>query len=61
MWYSSFVKTKGHDDDCFYYHCRTNNVVIASGTLFSFRTYLHLVSGVVCVVCPDLKKLARAT
>jgi len=43
----------GHfDDDCFYYHSWRNNVVIALGTLSSFLTYLQIVSGVVCVVCP---------
>jgi len=40
------------DDDCFYDHSWRNNVVIAFGTLSSFCTYLHFVSGVVCVVCP---------
>jgi len=40
------------DDDCFFYHAWRNNVVIAFGTLASFLTYLHIVSGVVCVVCP---------
>ena len=40
------------DDDCFYYHSWRNNVVIAFGTLSSLLTYLHIVSGVVCVVCP---------
>jgi len=29
-----------------------NDVVIAFGTLSSFLTLLHIVSGVVCVVCP---------
>jgi len=37
------------DDDCFYYYSWRNNVVIAFGTLSSFLTYLHIVSGVVCV------------
>jgi len=27
-------------------------VVIAFGTLSSFLTWLHIVSGIVCVVCP---------
>jgi len=39
------------DDDCFYYHSRRNNVVIAFGTLSFFFTLLHIVSGVVCIVC----------
>ena len=41
------------DDDCFYYHSWRHNVVIAFGTLSSFLTYFHIVSGVVCVVCPS--------
>ena len=40
------------DDECFYYHSWRNNSVIAFGTLSSFLTYLHIVNGVVCVVCP---------
>ena len=40
------------DDDCFYYHSWRNNVVFAFGTLSSFLTQFHIVSGVVCVVCP---------
>ena len=39
------------DDDCFYYHSWRNDVVIACGTLSSFLTQLHIVIGVVCVVC----------
>ena len=34
------------------YTSTPNNVVIALGTFPSFLTYLHIVSGVVCVVCP---------
>ena len=37
-----------NDDDCHHYHSWRNNVVIASGTLSSFLTRLHIVSGVVC-------------
>ena len=39
-----------HDDDCFYYHSWKNNVVIAFGTLSSFRTQFHIVSGVGFVI-----------
>jgi len=35
-----------------YYHSWRNNVVIAFETLLTFLTQLHIVSGVVCVVCP---------
>ena len=41
-----------HDDDYLYYHSWRSNVVIAVGTLSSYLTYLHTVSGIVCVVCP---------
>jgi len=40
------------DDDCFYYLSWINDAIIAFGTLSSFLTWLHIVSGVVCVVCP---------
>ena len=42
----------GHNDDGFYSHSWRNNEVVAFGTLSSFLTQLHIVSGVVCVVCP---------
>ena len=45
-------KEGGDDDHCFYYHSWRNNVVIAFGTFSSFFTQFHIVSGVVCVVCP---------
>ena len=34
----SWVTLQVGDDDCFYYHCWRNNVVIAFGTLSSFLT-----------------------
>ena len=43
---------KRGDDDCFYYRSWRNNVVIAFGTLSSFLAKLHIVSGIVSVVCP---------
>ena len=46
------VVTRAGDDDCFHYHSWRNNVVITFGTLSSFLMQLHMVSGVVCVVCP---------
>jgi len=39
------------DDDCFYYHSWRHNGAITLATLSSFLTELHIVSGVVCVVC----------
>ena len=42
------------DDDCFYCHFWRNNAVIAFKNLSSFQvlTSLHILSGVICVVCP---------
>jgi len=40
------------DNDCFHYPFWRKNVVIAFGTLSFCLTQLHIVSGVVCVVCP---------
>ena len=37
--------------DCFHYPSWRKNVVIAFGTLSSFLNQIHIVSGVVCVVC----------
>jgi len=46
-----WVLVENSDDDCFYCHSLRNNVIIAFGTLSSFLTQLHVVRGVVCVVC----------
>jgi len=46
------VGTVIYDDNCLYNHSQRNNVVIEFGALSSFRTELHIGSGVVCVVCP---------
>jgi len=43
---------KHNNDECFYYDSWRNNEVIAFGTLSSFRSHFHIVSRVVCVVCP---------
>ena len=41
-----------NDDDCFDCHSWRNKIVIAFETLSSFLTKLHMVSGIVCIVCP---------
>ena len=37
------------DDECLYYHSRRNTVVVTFGTLSFFLTYLHIMSGLVCL------------
>jgi len=38
-----------HDDDCFYYYCLRNNVIIAHENLSSFVALLHMVSCLRCL------------
>ena len=48
----AFITRKKYDDDCFYHHSSRNYEVIVLGALSSLLTWLHIVSGVVCVVFP---------